>query len=268
MRQDDSSDRQTVTPAIVRAFRETHEGRSTDDLLCDDDLNRRFLDRCSQLLLVPLPDCEINWLLLNLRKRGALGRVVTERTTIRCGEYSHASEIAARLLEDKYRATIDRVLCDPALRGEFDRIASGISVSVSVVRLRKAALCLRKNRKLRPELSKILAAHAQVETYDAVVVAENPKIVERRPGIYMIRSNEGYLYVGEAQDLHTRIKSHLDHSDRKELARYFWSHGLNGVSIDFHSFGPHSEARHTSYRRAYEADMIRSRKPRFNIQGV
>src|SRR5436305_1259901 len=108
MDQNRAPDRLAVRNAIARAFLETHEGRSTDDVLCDDDLNRRFQARCADLLPETLPEQEVNWLLLNLRKRGALGRVVTQRTAIRCGEYAHASEIAARLLEDKCQVTIDR----------------------------------------------------------------------------------------------------------------------------------------------------------------
>ena len=67
-----------------------------------------------------------NWTLLNLRKTGGLGPVVTRRRQVQHDDYLHASEIAARLMYDKHPLSMDRVLCIPTHRQEFDRIAQSI----------------------------------------------------------------------------------------------------------------------------------------------
>jgi phosphohistidine phosphatase SixA len=55
----------------------------------------------------------------------------------------HAAEIAARLMEDKHKLTIDRVLCNPAIRTQFDGVARSAAPDISAYLLRKAALKLR-----------------------------------------------------------------------------------------------------------------------------
>jgi hypothetical protein len=57
----------------------------------------------------------------------------------------------------------------------------------------------------------------------------------------------------------------LDHSDSRSLAHYLWKNGVDNVTVELHAFDPDSNARLKEMRRAYESEMIRSRKPRFNI---
>jgi hypothetical protein len=66
--------------------------------------------------------------------------------------------------------------------------------------------------------------------------------------------------------LRTRVAKHLDHSDRKALAHYFWEEGITDVVVELHAFDPNSDARKTGPRRAYESDMFDKRHPRFNIR--
>ena len=66
-------------------------------------------------------------------------------------------------------------------------------------------------------------------------------------------------------NLRVRLQKHLDQSDRRSLARYFTEHGVGDVSVELHAFAPDSQARVETMRRAYESELIRSRKPRFNV---
>jgi GIY-YIG catalytic domain len=176
--------------------------------------------------------------------------------------------LAARQMEDKYSLTIDRVFCHPQYRREFDEITAGIAPGVSNYLLRKAAFKLRKTRKLQPELIKRVADWGRkVESYPADQLIENLELIPRTPGVYIFSDRSGYLYIGEADSLRVRIAKHLDHSDRKALAHYFWEIGTKDLLVEFHGFDPDSEGKWTPNRRAYESALIRSRRPRFNIQG-
>ena len=252
--------------AVKSAFLAVHAGRSTDDVVIDDAMNKMFLAE-AKALGASGSDFDINWSLFTIRKSANLGPVVTEVTRHNHDQYLHASEIAARHVEDAHTTTVDRLLCDPVLRAEFDQIAVELAPGVNEYVLRKAALKLRKGRQLQPELIKRVANwNIQVERYDAAELEANNGLIPRNPGIYLFFDQSGYLYIGEAGNLRTRVAKHLDHSDRKALARYLWEQGLEGLSVELHSFDPSSDGRLSGPRRAYEASLIQSRKPKFNIQ--
>src|SRR5437870_3775871 len=62
----DSATRQQLVDVVTAAFREVHDGWSTDDVVLKDDLNQDFLAKCKEKLPdVTAADC--NWTLLNLR---------------------------------------------------------------------------------------------------------------------------------------------------------------------------------------------------------
>ncbi|NQT87378.1 GIY-YIG nuclease family protein [bacterium] len=255
--------------ALVEAFRRSHDGRSVDDVLIDDALNARFLDACLELLPT-VPAAELNRRLLNLRKTGRLGRVTTKRVRLTAAEreaFVHAAEIAARQLEDKYDLTVDRVFCEPARRKEFDRVASSIAPGFTPYQYRKAALLLRKARGLRPEpIKRLEAFDANVILRDAADFEADPDLLPDAAGIYAFVDDTGYLYIGEASRLRPRLRTHLDHSDRKALAHHLWEHGTGKIKLQLYVFPEGSEGAKTRSRKAFEAALIASRAPRFNVQ--
>lgn len=255
-----------INDIVKQAFLETHEGYSTDEVIICDRLNGPFIEMCREQLPF-VSEEEFNWRLINLRKQGKLGRIATRRDNCNHDDYFHASEIAARLIYDKYETNVDRAFCRPELKKEFDTIAQSIAPNVSAYLLRKAALKLRKNRQLKPELVPRVASWCKcVLTFPAEEVARNPKLVPRKPGVYIFWDASGYLYIGESKDLYLRIKKHLDHSDRKSLAYYFWKNGFANISVELHVFDPSSYAVHKSSRRAYESNLIGIRHPKLNLQ--
>jgi predicted GIY-YIG superfamily endonuclease len=251
---------------VRRSFFATHAGRSTDDVVIDDSLNAAFIDACLQELPSASP-ADLNWQLYNLRKQPpGIGKVAAVTRRDHHDGYIHASEIAARHLDDRHGLTIDQVLCDPQMRQEFDTIAQGIAPGVPTYFLRKAALKLRKNRQLKPELIKRVADWGTtLLTFPAEQLRENPDLIPRLPGIYVFRDSTGYLYIGQAGNLRGRVETHLDHSDRKAVARYLWENGYADLTVEMHVFRRNSDANKAVCRRAYEAELIHSRKPRLNI---
>lgn len=226
-----------IKNSVKKAFLQTHEGRSSDDIIIDDTLNYKFM-KVAKKFLPDFNSTDINWELLNLRKSGNLGSVAKYRVVIKNQEdYLHASEIAARIMEDKYNMNIDRVMCDYKLRSEFDQLAKSIVPGYSEYEYRKAALKLRKTGKLKPELLKrVLRLGKSITFTNVEKILNNPDLIPILPGIYIFVNHKGAIYIGETKNLRTRVLKHLDHSDRKSLAHYFWEKGLSNIKVEIICF--------------------------------
>ena len=254
---------------VIRwAFAATHDGWSSDEVLLQDQLNARFIAACREKC-PKAKAIDLNWQLINLRKANQLSDfAVTQRRTHRHDGYRHAAEIAARLLTNKHQVSTDRMLCDPELRAEFDRTAGELAPGVDAYRLRKAAFGLRKSRQLRPELVVRVANWGrQIQSAPISELRQTPARIPALPGIYVFRDQQGYLYVGEAANLRKRLSAHLASSDRVALADYLTRHvGVGPVIVEMHVFPADSPAAQSRMRRAYESDLIASRKPKFNVR--
>jgi len=259
-----------VEDVVDRAFVSTHGGWSSDEVLTNDKLNDAFLQAC-RVKSPGVSDREFNWVMLNLRKAGRLSGEVTRRRTHKHDAYRHAAEIAARLIEDRHHQNIDRTLCDPRLRLEFDTAAQALAPNTSTYLLRKAALSLRKAHQLRPELVvRVADWDRTVTTMTLAEATAEPGEIPEQPGVYLFLDSTGYLYIGEAANLRKRITKHTRDSDRPTLAKYLREHSESQrqIQVEFHAFDPKSPARLVSMRRAYESELIRSRKPRFNSRAL
>ena len=257
---------------VSTAFAATHDGWSSDEVLVNPELNRKFIEECQRQLADAAKDVtetQLNWKLLNLRKAKKLPAKVTRRSHDKHDAYRHAAEIAARSMEDKHRQNIDRVLCDPELRAEFDEMASRLAPETEARLLRKAALGLRKARRLKPEFVVRVADWGREITSSPLGELQvNIATVSDGPGVYVFYDSTGYLYIGEAENLRRRLAEHLDDSDRLSLAEHLHDQGdeSNRISVEIHAFKADSKARLASMRRAYESELIKSRKPRFNVR--
>ena len=255
-----------VAEVVRQAFQEVHDGWSSDEVLLQDELNERFLAACQKRLPDANPQ-DLNWRLLNLRKAGKLSVDVTKRRRDDHTDYQHLAEVVARSMQDKFRVSTDRIMCNPKQRKAFDHAAKRIAPDVDVYLMRKAAFGLRKKRQLKPELVlRVAEWDRKIDTYSAATIRDDFSVVPNTPGIYIFRDRTGYLYVGEAIDLRKRMKQHLSESDRQSLANYLKANGVKDISIEVHAFPKDSRAKRTSIRRAYESELIASRKPRFNVR--
>lgn len=252
-----------MSSILVQAFDAAAEGFSQDRVVADPVLNERFLQECRRLGLMQ-PAADLNTRLLNLRKGGKLkGRPRSRRTTFNDDEYRFASEMAVRYLERRYELTLDAIICDPEKAREFDELASRIAPGYSSLQYRWAALRLRKSRRLRPE---IIGHALPSETVVMCSLRElDPCTIPTQPGLYVFYDPPQTLYVGEAENLRLRIEKHLDHSDNKGLARWMWEKGDESILLEIHAFGQSTTKR---VMRALEAELIRSRRPVFNVQSI
>lgn len=262
----DAATRREVKDVARLAYLKVYDGWSTDEVLLQTKLNDKFLAECKRRM-PDIPSFDFNWSLLNLRKAGMLRDIsASKRRRDNSDAYLHAAEIAARFLEDRYSVNTDRVLCDPKLLAEYDKEAKKVAPKVDPYLLRKASLTLRKSRRLQPELVlRVADWKKDIIAMPAADAEKDSSKVPEQPGVYIFRDATGYLYIGESSNLHDRIKKHLDRSDRQSLANYLATNGVKGVTLELHAFEKDSPARLKPMRRAYESELIRSRKPRFNL---
>lgn len=263
---DDQPSLAKLRDVVKTAFAETHDGWSSDEVVLNTELNDAFLRACQQEL-PKTSSATFNWTLLNMRKAGLLKIATTKRNRESVQKFSQIAEIAARLVHDRHKVSSDRMMADPELRAEFDREIKSIDPEIDLYSARKAAFQLRKQRKLKPELiSRIADWGRQIQSFSCSDVRNHPNQIPAHPGIYIFRDQSGYLYIGQSEDLRQRLKEHLDVSSNFSLAKYLEGDESQKVVIEIHAFDPDSRASETMIRRAYESELISSRKPRFNIQ--
>lgn len=256
---------------VKHAFFASHDGVSTDELLCDDEklnLFDSFVQQRAQAAGIAVTVTAARHLLLNIRKSGKLGPVVEKRYRGNHDPYKYVAETAARITEDRHRTTVDRILCDPAMRSDFDDVAGQFRTDATIKDIRLAAMSLRKAKQLQPLVAQKLLPPTRVIRLSVTAIRADGSQVPRAPGTYVFGTSVHCLYVGEADDLHRRVvKEHCVHSDRQQLAQHLWQHGPDDVFVEIRSYEGVPDARRKPIRRALEAELIESRRPAFNIQG-
>ena len=135
------------------------------------------------------------------------------------------------------------------------------------IRDSSAALGLRKARQLRPELTVRIADWGRtLTTHAAADLRDHLGHIPRVPGVYLFRNAEGYLYIGEAKNLRSRLAQHLGGEGQPALSTYLGEADLDTLTVELHAFDPESNGRLTAHRRAYESELINTRQPRFNVR--
>lgn len=255
---------------VIDAFSESHDGWSVDEVLLHDGRREAFLTSSERSA-----PADSDWdqdalcrALLHVRKRGgelprATKRAVADREQ---GELlQHVAEISARRLHDELSVHTDALLVSSDARKRFDELAEALVPGCSKYLVRKAALKLRKTRKLEPELlSRVTDWNRTIRSRTAKELASDLAQIPKRPGIYVFYDTEGYVYIGQASNLRTRLEKHLKESDRLALASYLHKDDSD-VNVELHVFEEGSPGEALRIRRAYESELIRTRRPRLNV---
>ena len=253
---------------LIATFKQTSSGWSCDEVIIQDELNQEFLtaaqDNFAAVGISGILDAAFNWRLLTLRKAGKLKVTTTRRAKRSQTQVDALAEVAMRSVIDKTKHSTDRIMVDPELRNQFDAAVHALDADASLYEARKAAFRLRKTRRLQPELiSRVADWGRKVQVFHIEDLRENIKLIDPHPGVYVFRDQTGYLYIGQAKDLRARLADHFDQSHNVALASYLRS--AKSATIELHSFDPKSRAKEVRVRRAYESELIRSRKPKFNV---
>ena len=191
-----------VEAIVTAAFGETHDGWSVDEMLLQDSLRGEFLKACAEKFRGEVPRTETEpteddfcAALLHLRKAGSRLPKSTRRGERQAAEsVLTAAEIAARQLQDELDCHTDMILVDAAARAKFDEFAKSIAPDSDAYALRKAAIQLRKTRRLEPELlSRVTDWERTIREAPLADVRATLSTVSEGPGVYIFRDATGYL---------------------------------------------------------------------------
>lgn len=207
---------------VIAAWSEVSQGQSADQVLCDPDLNHQFVEQCRNRQL-PGHAALWNKTVLRLRKSRRLPRSTVRPPRLlfsRMDRWSFAAEIAWHLLATDYQETLDNILCTPEYVAEFDRMAAEYAPGFSPHDYRWAALAIRKRS--GTQKSRQLAG----DKYGHWISERLPRPLELSrvasgdhdvPGVYVLRSEWGPLYVGETRNVAARIRQVLEVPAWQEL---------------------------------------------------
>jgi site-specific DNA-methyltransferase (adenine-specific) len=192
------------------------ELHSTDRVIADPDLDARFLERCRSLGAAG-SDFELNHRLFNARKAKLLADVLTAKKFViprpSLDQFLFASEIALRMLQDERSdpggqlLSLDRIICDPELAKEFDKIAGRLAPGFSPLYYRWGAIGLRKAAgRIRAE-----AERAEQPRFDMLGRVDKISTGElpAAQGLYLISAEERPLFVGNTANIRQRVERHI-----------------------------------------------------------
>lgn len=201
---------QTTERAIISAFQAACADYSADQVLCDPEVNARFIAACAASNVGREP-FTCNRLLLRLRKRGKLPKLGAARRRLdsrTMDPYSDAAEIAMQLMSVDYGYSLDDLLCSPEAAAEFDRLAAEFAPGYSPAEYRWAAISIRKRARSSKALAKSHFS-AWLRRRSLPPAAPLSNWVDDRyavPGVYVVFSESIALYVGETFNLLRRLE--------------------------------------------------------------
>ncbi len=204
-----------VEKGIIAAYRQTSKGKSTDYLLCDPELNAKFVGECKKK---GIEGSAFVWnrVLLRLRKAGRLPKARQARRLRTFGSmdaYSFASEIAMQSIGIDYDLKIDDILCAPNFAAEFDRLASEFAPGHSSFDYRWAALAVRKRAiTAKKSAKKHCQQWLEKKLPRPIPLARALSEDYERPGVYVVSNHVHKLYVGETCNIRGRIDCMRDNA--------------------------------------------------------
>jgi len=255
--------------AIIDAFTSIYDGRASDHIIADPQLNAAFIQACIEHEASGKAR-DWNRRLLKLRKSGRLPHLEAQRVKVlspaeldRC---SFASEIAWSVIAKETGATLAEILCDPQLAARFDKAAARWAPGFSAYQYRWTALRIRKwakqRRKCVPELPKRIANAPEP---DAIALKE--LVFDKVPveqGVYVLRGNEDQaLYVGETSDLQRRLADQLN---EKNAGLVDLRRDHTSLSVSVLTLQPSDNAKaQPSHRYGLQSRLIDKHHPALNI---
>ena len=205
---------ETTIDAVVESWQNAGEGYPVDYLLCDRELNKRFIDDC---LAKGLGGNATVWnrLLLRLRKSKKLPPSTKRVPSVSAKDqnrYGYASEVAWRLIGVDFGMSLDEMLCSPDAASYFDRVAAEFGPGdeeVTSLDYRRAAISIRKHAR-----NAIRVAAQRNGEYSNRKLSKVPteKILSPKfdcPGVFVLASGNIGLFAGEAANLREQVESLL-----------------------------------------------------------
>jgi site-specific DNA-methyltransferase (adenine-specific) len=246
---------------VIEAFHAVRNARgdrgSPDLYVADPERNAVFLARCRELGL-RCSDYLLNKTLMNARRNRLLRGLRSVKTPMPCEDYAFACEFAATELKYKTGASIDDIICDPALASRFDGIARGLAPGFTPFRYRWGILSIRKagtNAKWRPD-------YQMPEFTGRFRLVTDP--LDRLPedrGVYLLYENgkEKPLYARSTEHLRHAIELHRSPRLMSAILDRFWRPNVENFLVAYELLPSRK------LLKPVEKKVIDERKPVFNV---
>lgn len=251
---------------VLQAFLKIRQGKSAEQIICDEDLNMHFISQC-RIEAPNWTDEMCNTKLLNLRKAGRLVNYPTiskKRPFVDAKQYSNCIGQAIRLMERQFKTNVDQIICKPEWRYQFDAITQFLLPGASVFESRYMALNLRKTRRLLPEPVGQIITPIDSRIIPLNALENRAKEIPNTPGVYIFFDELSTLYVGKADDLRRRVIEHVSTWVFRELVSAINSGKRKIAWVAFHALKLGISSGELA---AYEHELIRSRQPEHNRAG-
>ena len=208
---------------VMDAYKAAAQGLSVDQLLCDKDKNRSFVEQCLEHKLGG--NAEVwNSYLVELSKSQKWPEPTESKLELRrdlLESIGFASEIAWKLLSIDYRKPLQEILCNPDFAEEFDRLAklySGSDCQATSLEYRQVALEIRKRSEAaRTPASKELQEWAQAHRKLPEVSLSDNLWHLGFSGVYVLYVGENAIFANESSDMRHQIETILANPQWRKL---------------------------------------------------
>lgn len=258
---------------VAAAFEAVRGGYSTDRILWDEKLARRFHLEAKKLGL-HAPAAQLNRRLITIRKNPTRFRkhgielspfTVLDPQPSVVPQYAHVLEFSLVKLKFRYGASIDDILLDPDLVEEYQRLAREAAPQLTNIELRLGALYVRKTRHLKKDEAKLFEGLDPVRLESELQDLGNLENAQadKAPagtGLIEVLENDRYLYISRNENLRATIHQLLSGPTLKLMANQFWSPKSSSIRLrifDGKMFQGTSVAR-------WQLKLIHEKAPVFN----
>jgi site-specific DNA-methyltransferase (adenine-specific) len=221
---------------LAQAYLEVRDGYSIDRVVADPQLDRRFLRRCRELGLSGT-DFDLNWKIFNGRKNKYFSDLPKTKnyTPSRKDEFEFSSEIAIRYVQEQFHSqkgweiSLDKIICDPDLAEEFDKIAARLAPGFSALDYRWVALGVRK------AAGRYSSKAQTVKVPDFDLLGATTSIRASRipvdQGMYLFRCEDDSIFIGETDNLRQRIERHFDSGGQTGIPDWLYDSGAKTITL-------------------------------------
>jgi len=253
---------------LAQAYLEVRDGYSIDRVVADPDLDRRFLRRCRELGITGT-DFDLNWKLFNGRKNKYFSDLPKTKnyTPSRKDEFEFSSEIAIRYVQEQVRSredrdvSLDKIICDPDLAVEFDKIAARLAPGFSPLDYRWVALGVRK------AAGRYSSKAQSVKLPDFNILGPTTSVrastIPVDQGMYWFRCEDDSIFIGETDNLRHRIERHFDSGGKTGIPDWLYDCGSRTISL---GIVPTPDVSPTE-RKIIELGAVHRFRPFFNYLG-
>ena len=249
--------------SIIQAFGEVRSGYSVDRIIADPPRDRKVLRRGRDRGLSGT-DSDLNWALMNERKKGNLSHLPrTRRYTVReIDEFEYASELTVKFLQEKKDVSLDHIICDPELAEEFDGYAARLSPGFTPLQYRWAALGLRKAGRLGGKADKVDSL-PELEALGTAASLQLESVADVG-GLYLFSSEDDRVFLGQTNNLRHRLQRHMEVSKSRGLPDWLWNTKKNPLQVSVAELPGVTR----SSRQRIEVLLVKSWQPLLNLARV